>query len=58
MELFNVENFFKMSMLNLKQWRKILKHFIDGKPEEMFEEQMTKWNNQGGMFTSAAALTI
>jgi len=31
-------------MLNLKQWQKIMKHFIEGKLEEIFEEQMQKWN--------------
>lgn len=45
LKLFNVDNFFQMSMINLKQWRKILRNFIDGRPEDMFEEQMTKWNN-------------
>lgn len=34
-DLFNNENFFKVSILNLKQWQKIMKYFIDGKPEEI-----------------------
>lgn len=38
LELFNVDTFFQMSMRNLKQWRKIMKYFIDGKPDEMFDE--------------------
>lgn len=39
-DLFNNDNFFKTSMLNLKQWQKIMKYFIDGKPEEIFQEQI------------------
>ena len=42
-ELFNDENFFQTSMLNMRQWQKIMKYFIDGKPDEIFEEQMQKW---------------
>lgn len=49
-ELFNNENFFQTSMLNLKQWQKIMNKFIDGKPDEMFEEQMQKWSFNGGLF--------
>jgi hypothetical protein len=37
-DLFNVDQFFTASMLNLKQWQKIMKYFIDSKPDEMFEE--------------------
>jgi len=37
-DLFNVETFFQQSMLNLKEWQKIMKYFIDGKPDEIFEE--------------------
>jgi len=25
-------------MLNMRQWQKIMKYFIDGKPDEIFEE--------------------
>lgn len=56
-DLFNVDNFFQMSMLNLKNWSKIMQHFIDGKPDEMFNQQMNEWNAQGGIFESASALT-
>mmetsp|Transcript_17212 Transcript_17212/g.28988 ORF Transcript_17212/g.28988 Transcript_17212/m.28988 type:complete len:304 (+) Transcript_17212:668-1579(+) len=51
-ELFNVDSFFQASILNLKQWQKIMKYFIDGKPDEIFEEQMQKWNSQGGLFVA------
>lgn len=33
-----------------------MKFFIDGKPDEMFDEQMQRWNAQGGMFTANAVL--
>jgi hypothetical protein len=56
-ELFTADAFFQMSMLNLKNWGKIMRHFIEGKPEEMFTAQMTEWNAQGGIFESASALT-
>lgn len=39
-------------MLNMRQWQKIMKYFIDGKPDEIFEEQMQKWNFQGGLFVN------
>ena len=29
-----------------------MKYFIDSKPDEMFEEQMQKWNFQGGLFAN------
>lgn len=29
-----------------------MKYFIDGKPDEIFEEQMQKWNFQGGIFVN------
>jgi hypothetical protein len=37
-DLFNNENFFKVNLLNLKQWQKIMSNFIDGKPEEIMQE--------------------
>ena len=37
-ELFNCESFFMMNNLNLKEWQKILRFFIDGKPEFFFQE--------------------
>lgn len=55
-DLFNFDNFFQMNMLNLKQWQKIMKYFIDGKPDEIFEEQMQKWNFQGGLFANSNAV--
>ena len=51
-ELFNSDSFFMLNKLNLKQWQKIMRFFIDGRPEEFFEEQMTKWNFQGGLFAN------
>ena len=36
-DLFHYESFFSASMVNLKQWQKIMKYFIDGKPDEMLE---------------------
>lgn len=51
-DIFNNENFFKVSLLNLKQWQKIMKYFIDGKPEEILAEQMQLWNFQGGLFAN------
>ena len=39
-------------MINLKQWQKIIKCFNEGKPDEMFDEQMLKWNFQGGLFAN------
>jgi len=36
-DLFSYDQFFSASMINLKQWQKIIKYFIDVKPEEMFE---------------------
>ena len=51
-DLFNFDTFFQVSMLNLKQWQKIMKYFIDSKPDEIFEEQMQKWNFQGGLFAN------
>jgi len=29
-----------------------MKYFIDGKPDEIFDEQMQKWNFQGGLFAN------
>ena len=29
-----------------------MKYFIDSKPDEIFEEQMQKWNFQGGLFAN------
>jgi hypothetical protein len=57
-DLFNNENFFKMSLLNLKQWQKIMKYFIDGKPEEILQEQMQLWNFQGGLFANNNSVII
>ena len=37
-DFFNMDNFFQVSMLNLKEWQKIMKCLIDGKPDEFFEE--------------------
>jgi hypothetical protein len=51
-DLFNNDNFFQVSMLNLRQWQKIMKYFIDGKPEEILQEQMQLWNFQGGLFAN------
>lgn len=51
-DLFNNENFFKVNLLNLKQWQKIMSNFIDGKPEEIMQEQMQLWNFQGGLFAN------
>mmetsp|Transcript_1941 Transcript_1941/g.2802 ORF Transcript_1941/g.2802 Transcript_1941/m.2802 type:complete len:314 (-) Transcript_1941:287-1228(-) len=56
-DLFNADSFFQQSILNLKQWQKIMKYFIDGKPDEIFEEQMQKWNITGGLFASTASIT-
>ena len=55
-DLFNGETFFQMNMLNLKQWQKIMRYFVDGKPEEIFEEQMAKWNFQGGLFANSNSI--
>lgn len=30
-----------------------MKYFVDGKPDEIFEEQMQKWNFQGGLFANS-----
>mgnify|MGYP006907057426 CR=1 FL=1 len=49
-DIFNNDNFFNTSKLNLKYWQKIMNYIIEVKPEEIFEEQMTKWNTQGGLF--------
>jgi|DEB0MinimDraft_12_1074336.scaffolds.fasta_scaffold08100_2 hypothetical protein len=57
-ELFTADQFFVVSMLNLKQWQKIMKYYIDGKPEEIFEEQMTKWNIQGGLFANNNSIIV
>jgi hypothetical protein len=43
-------------MINLKQWQKIIKCFIQNKSDEIFEEQMTKWNIQGGLFASNGSI--
>jgi hypothetical protein len=37
-ELFNDESFFDATVLKLRHWQKILKYFIDGKPEEILED--------------------
>jgi len=29
-----------------------MKYFIDGKPDEIFEEQMQKWNFSGSLFAN------
>ena len=55
-DIFNNDTFFCVSMLNLKQWQKIMKYFIDGKPEEIFEEQILKWNFQGGLFENSTSV--
>ena len=43
-ELFNIDSFFQTKMINLKQWQKIMKFFVDGRPDEIFEENMQKWH--------------
>ena len=57
-DLFNYDQFFSASMINLRQWQKIIKYFIDAKPEEMFELQMEKWNMQGSFFTDANRILV
>lgn len=56
LELFTFEHFFQVTLLNLRQWQNIMKYFIDGKPDEIFEEQMQKWNFQGGFFLNNNSL--
>lgn len=55
--MFNNDGFFQMSMLNLKQWRRIMSCYIDFRvgsqdpaTDELFDEQMKKWNEQGGFY--------
>jgi len=57
-DLFNADNAFQIGILNLKQWQKIMRYFIEGKPEEIFEEQMQKWNFQGGLFANNNSVIV
>ena len=36
-DLFNDSYFFSINMLNLRQWQKIMRYLIDGKPDEIFD---------------------
>lgn len=51
-ELFYSDNFFQMSRRTLRQWCKIINHFISDQKDAVFDDLLYKWNTQAGLLTS------